>query len=575
MKRITYLFSALTTLLTLASTLIFPSSLTAQEPIQVSFGDLRARAIGPAVMSGRISDIDGVHSNPKIIYIAAAGGGVWKSTSGGSSFRPVFDEHTQSIGHIAIDQQHPDTVWVGTGEPWVRNSVSVGDGIYVSTNGGTTWTHKGLKASEHIADVIVHPTNSSTVFVAVQGQLWSANPERGVYKTTDFGTTWEKVLYIDENTGCADLAMDPENPNILYAAMWDHRRSPDFFRSGGPGSGLYKSTDGGATWTELRNGLPEGMLGRMAVEIAPSDPNVVYLSVESEKSEQKGIYRSNDAGANWELTNIDFNSKVRPFYFSRLVVDPTNPDKVFKCGLNLTISEDGGKTFRTVGSGVHSDIHAIWVNPQNADIVYIGTDGGGYRSLDGGYLFEMFMDLPISQFYHVSVDDAKPFNVYGGLQDNGSWYGPSASPGGVENKDWRFSNWGDGFYSFRHPTDPNIVYSESQGGNLVRVNLADGQKKISNRFRQKENPITGSTGTHPFTSVPTTPNACISAHSSCSKPKTVEITGNASLPTFLPMTRNANGKRNPADCLSTTPAPKTTPPSMPSLNHRPTKTLSG
>jgi photosystem II stability/assembly factor-like uncharacterized protein len=477
MKRITYLFSALTTLLTLASTLIFPSSLTAQEPIQVSFGDLRARAIGPAVMSGRISDIDGVHSNPKIIYIAAAGGGVWKSTSGGSSFRPVFDEHTQSIGHIAIDQQHPDTVWVGTGEPWVRNSVSVGDGIYVSTNGGTTWTHKGLKASEHIADVIVHPTNSSTVFVAVQGQLWSANPERGVYKTTDFGTTWEKVLYIDENTGCADLAMDPENPNILYAAMWDHRRSPDFFRSGGPGSGLYKSTDGGATWTELRNGLPEGMLGRMAVEIAPSDPNVVYLSVESEKSEQKGIYRSNDAGANWELTNIDFNSKVRPFYFSRLVVDPTNPDKVFKCGLNLTISEDGGKTFRTVGSGVHSDIHAIWVNPQNADIVYIGTDGGGYRSLDGGYLFEMFMDLPISQFYHVSVDDAKPFNVYGGLQDNGSWYGPSASPGGVENKDWRFSNWGDGFYSFRHPTDPNIVYSESQGGNLVRVNLADGQKK--------------------------------------------------------------------------------------------------
>ncbi len=440
------------------------------------FGSLRARSIGPAVMSGRVTAIDGVNSNHLTFYIGAAAGGVWKTGNGGANFQPVFDEHTQSVGAIAVDQAHPDTVWVGTGEPWVRNSTSVGDGVYVSTNEGRTWTRKGLEKTERIARLIVHPGNSSVVYAAAQGALWNASEDRGVYRSADFGQTWQRILYVDENTGCADLAMDPTNPEVLYAAMWDHRRYPDYFRSGGPGSGLYKSTDGGQNWTRLKN-LPEGQLGRIAIAIAPSNPQVVYLTVEHEKKEHKGLYRSSDGGQSWALMSSDFNITVRPFYFSRLVVDPADENKIFKCGLNLTISDDGGNRWRTVGSGVHSDIHDLWVAPKDPKFVVVGTDGGAYRALDGGYLFEMFMDLPISQFYHVSVDNAKPFNVYGGLQDNGSWYGPSAAPGGVGNGEWKLSNWGDGFYSFPHPTDPDIIYSESQGGNLVRHNRRDGQSK--------------------------------------------------------------------------------------------------
>ena len=454
--------------------LLFATLLQAQVP---PFGSLRARSIGPAVMSGRVTDIEGVHGDHRIFYIGAAAGGVWKTSNGGASFQPIFDEHTQSIGHIAVDQAHPDTIWVGTGEPWVRNSTSVGDGLYRTTNGGRSWEHIGFKGSERISNIQIDPTNSSVVYVAVQGHLWDADEERGVYKTTDFGKTWQRVLYVNIDAGCADLCMDPSNPNVLYAAMWEHRRSPDFFESGGPGSGLYKTTDAGLSWVKLRKGLPQGDLGRLAVAVAPSNPNLVYLTVECEDKESKGLYRSEDAGQSWTWVSADFNLTVRPFYFSRLVVDPANEQKIYKCGLNLTVSEDGGKTFRTVSSGVHSDIHDVWVAPEDPRFVLCGTDGGAYRSLDGGTTFEMFMDLPLSQFYHVSVDNAKPFNVYGGLQDNGTWYGPSSGPGGVENGDWELSNWGDGFYSFPHPSDPDIIYSESQEGNLVRHNRRDRQTK--------------------------------------------------------------------------------------------------
>lgn len=463
---------------TLLLGVLFALPLFSQEPLKISFGNLRARDVGPAVMSGRVSTVDGINDQPEVLYVGAASGGVWKSISGGASFSPVFDEHTQSIGAIRIDQNHPDTVWVGTGEPWVRNSVSVGTGVYVTTNGGKTWSAKGLEDSERISQIVVDPNNSGTIYVAAQGHLWGPNEQRGVYKSTDFGTTWERVLYVDENTGAADLAIDPTNPNTLYACMWEHRRTASFFNSGGPGSGLYKSTDGGVTWKKLTNGLPAGNLGRLAIAVAPSSPQTLYCSVEAEKQADKGLYRSTDGGANWEQINTSFGTKVRPFYFSRIVVDPNDADKIFKCGLNLIISEDGGNTFRTVGSGVHSDIHAVWVNPQNSNHIVLGTDGGGYRSLDGGYLFEMFMNLPISQFYQISVDNDNPYNIYGGLQDNGSWYGPSRSPGGIENKDWNFSYGGDGFYSFRHPTDPEVVYSESQGGNLARYNTRDGQAKF-------------------------------------------------------------------------------------------------
>jgi photosystem II stability/assembly factor-like uncharacterized protein len=441
------------------------------------FGSLRARHIGPAVMSGRISTLDVVESKPEIMFIGTAGGGVWKSNSAGASLMPVFDDHAMSIGKITIDQKHPDTVWVGTGETWVRNSVSIGTGIYRTTNGGTTWEFKGLENSERISDIIIHRNDPNVVYVGVLGQLWNASNDRGIYKTVDGGNTWNKIFFIDQNTGCADMDVDPENSDILYAAMWDFRREPDFFTSGGPGSGLYKSVDGGKSWVKIHNGLPDETLGRMAIAVSPSKKEVVYVTVEVKDKSKKGLYRSTDAGESWEWVNGDFNTTVRPFYFSRMAVDPKNDSIVFKCGLDLTISEDRGSSFRTVSSNVHSDIHDVWIDPNNTNHIVIGTDGGVYESYDGGYLFKMFMNLPVSQFYHVSVDMEKPFNVYGGLQDNGSWYGPSSSPGGISNQDWKMTYGGDGFYSFRHPVDHDIIYAEYQGGEIIRYNEKTGQSK--------------------------------------------------------------------------------------------------
>lgn len=446
--------------------------------LKTLFGDLRAREIGPARMSGRVSSIAVVDNDPTIIYVGAAGGGVWKSRSAGGQFRPVFDDHTQSIGKIAIDQQHPDTVWVGTGECWTRNSVSVGTGIYKTTNGGSGWKQMGLEQTERIADIIIHPDSHNTVYVAAMGHLWDDHEDRGVYRTTDGGTTWEKIFYLNEHTGCSDLAMDPEDPNILYAAMWDHRRLPWFFDSGYKGnSGLYKSTDGGQNWEKIHNGFPEEKLGRFAVAVAPTNPDLLYATVECKTDEQKGLYLSTDKGANWEKINGDFGTKVRPFYFSNLIVDPTNDSVVYKCGLSLIRSKNRGESFRTIGSGVHSDVHDVWVDPANPKHVIVGTDGGVYESLDGAYTFKMFMNLPISQFYHVSVDMEKPYRVYGGLQDNGSWYASSRKAGGITNGDWTNLFGGDGFYMFRHPVDKDIVYAEYQGGNLVRVNEKTGVAK--------------------------------------------------------------------------------------------------
>lgn len=438
-------------------------------------GGLRARHIGPATMSGRIADIEVVNRKPTIIYVGAAGGGVWKSVSAGADFRPVFDDYTMSIGKVTLDQNHPDTVWVGTGEPWVRNSVSVGNGVYKTVNGGTSWEFMGLKDTEHISDIIIHPKNGNTVYVGAQGHLWNANAERGVFKTTDGGKTWNKILYIDENTGCADLEIDPKNPEVLYAAMWSHRRYPDFFDSGFTGnSGLYKSTDGGATWNKIHNGLPKTMLGRIGIAAAPSNPNVLYASVESK--DIKGMYKSTDAGANWKLVNSDFNNGVRPFYFSRLVVDPKYDSILVKCAFTPIISTDGGKKFRPIGS-VHSDVHAAWIDPHNSNHILLGTDGGVYESLDQAYTFKMWMNLPVGQFYHVAVDNQTPYRVYGGLQDNGSWFGPSQKPGGITNKDWDVTYGGDGFWSFPHPIDHDVVYAEYQGGHMARYNKKTGQAK--------------------------------------------------------------------------------------------------
>src|SRR5215470_5440072 len=328
---------------------------------------LPIRSIGPAAMGGRIADIAAVREGARLtIYVGSASGGVWKSVDGGTTFKPVFDKQKSlSIGSIAIDPQNPKTVWVGTGESWVRNSVSVGTGVYRSRDGGENWESVGLPDSEHVSRIVIHPKESNTVYACALGHLWNSNTERGVYKTTDGGKTWNKILYRNDSTGCAEMAMDPQDSNILYAAMWDVRREPHNFRSGGPGSGLFKSSDAGATWHELRKGLPTGDLGRIGIAIAASQPSRVYAVVEARN--HTALFRSDDSGDSWNEVNNSFNVSGRPFYFARVMVDPTNPDRVYKPGFSLTASEDGGKSFGGVfsrdegigGRGVHGDHHAL------------------------------------------------------------------------------------------------------------------------------------------------------------------------------------------------------------------------
>jgi photosystem II stability/assembly factor-like uncharacterized protein len=443
------------------------------------FGSLRARHIGPALTSGRIADLEGHPTDGRVLYAGTAGGGVWKTTDGGVTYKPLFDKHIQSIGAVAIDPKQPDqVVWAGTGECWTRNSVSVGDGVYKTTDGGQNWTNLGLEKTERISAIKIDPTNTNTVYVGAMGPLWSAGADRGVYKTTDGGKSWEKILYVDENTGCSDLAIDPKNPNILYAAFWEFRRTGWSFNSGGLKSALYKSTDAGKTWAKIHTGFPTGKLGRIAVAMAPSNPSRLYAVLESETAETKGLYRSEDAGANWVRTNGDFELTVRPFYFSRIVVDPRNPDILLKAGLSGSISRDGGKTFTTLG-GMHADIHDFHFDIANSNLITAATDGGIYRSYDGGNVFEMVKGIPVAQAYQVSVDNSKPYKVYCGLQDNQSWYGPSESPGGIENRDWNCVGQGDGFRVYRHPTKPNILYSEMQGAEYIwRYDTERRQTKI-------------------------------------------------------------------------------------------------
>ena len=456
-----------------------------------SFGGLRARALGPAVMSGRVAAVDAVPTNPLTVYVGAASGGVWKSDDGAVTFKPIFDDHPQSIGAVKVDPSNPEVVWVGTGESWTRNTVSVGFGVYKSTDGGESWANVGLTDSERIGAIRVDPSNGDVVYVCATGHLWNANEERGVFKTTDGGESWEKVLYVDADTGCADLDLDPQDPQVVYAAMWQFRRYPDFFTSGGPGSGLYKSTDGGATWKELEKGLPEGELGRIAVAVAPSRPSVVYATVEAADS---ALYRSEDLGETWKKVNAGRNITMRPFYFSELVVDPVDFRRVYKPGFLLTVSTDGGDSFSSpIASGfsvgsVHVDHHALWINPENPHEILLGTDGGLYVSQDRANNWRHVATLPISQFYHVAHDDAWPYNLYGGLQDNNSWMGPSRGSGGVRNKDWHVIGTGDGFWSFPDPEDPNILYTEYQGGQLTRIDNRLGEVKAIKPYAEEGQP---------------------------------------------------------------------------------------
>jgi photosystem II stability/assembly factor-like uncharacterized protein len=452
------------------------------------FGDMKARQIGPAVMSGRVNDIEAHPTNPRVIYVGAAGGGVWRSQNGGASFEPIFDKHVQSIGVISVDPVEPDKIiWVGTGETWTRNSVSTGDGLFKSIDGGINWKNVGFKKSERISSVEINPNNHDEVYVGVLGALWGDSTERGVYKTKDGGKTWEQILYVDAGTGCGDVVMDPNDPNILYASMWEFRRTAWSFNSGGSKSALYKSSDSGVTWKKIHNGFPKGKLGRIAIAVAPSDSKVLYSVLETEKGGDKGLYRSDDAGKSWKHLNGDFGLVVRPFYFSRIVVDPRNPEVVVKAGFNGSISRDGGRTFKNLGP-MHPDIHDVLFDINDSDRMYVGTDGGVYRTWDGATTMEIVANLPISQYYHVSVDNETPYNIYGGLQDNGSWYGPSYSPGGIEARDWNNIGFGDGFRVLRHPTK-KIIYSEMQGAqNVWRYDVDRDEVKTIQPLKQKGDP---------------------------------------------------------------------------------------
>lgn len=459
----------------------FSLSLFAQTKISSStFGAIEARSIGPALMGGRTTAIDGVVSNPKTIYVGTAGGGVWKSTTAGMTFESVFDKHPQSIGCLTIDQNNPETIWVGTGESNMRNSVAVGLGLYKSTDAGRNWSRVGLENSEHISKIVLHPSDSKIIYVAVPGKLWSDSPDRGLYKSSDGGKTWDKILYTDEKTGCADIIMDPRNPDVLLASMWQFRRTPYSFVSGGPGSALYKSTDGGKNWRKLNasNGLPAGEIGRIALALAPSAPDNVLAIVESEKT---SLLISADGGESWKYQSANSNVTARPFYFSTIVVDPKDPKRVYRPAFVFSYSNDGGYSFSeasNAGGWVHSDHHALWINPNSTNQMYLGTDGGVYMSLDQGVTWSHLNTLPISQFYHVQVDKQSPYNVYGGLQDNGSWRGPSQSAGGIENRDWESVGGGDGFWVQPDEEDPNIIFSESQGGMVSKMNMRTHQSQL-------------------------------------------------------------------------------------------------
>jgi photosystem II stability/assembly factor-like uncharacterized protein len=472
----------------LASAILSPRS-RAQE-LQFdsdTISGLGARNIGSATMSGRVAAVAAVKQDGRLtVYIGAASGGVWKSVNGGTTYKPMFDKQpVQSIGAIAIDPQAPKTIWVGTGESWTRNSVSVGDGIYASKDAGENWTNMGLKNSERISKIIVDPKDGNTVYACVPGKLWSDSDDRGVYKTTDGGKTWNQVLKgANASTGCSMISMNPQNPKILFAGTWDFRRKGWTFRSGGEnpsspsGSSFYQSSDGGATWKDLdektAQGLPPKPWGRVAVSIAPSNPNSVYVLIESPRS---ALFHSDDGGKTWQERDRSNLMVWRPFYFANLIVDPKNENKVYKPDLNLIMSDDGGKSFSAVGTGAHGDFHDVWVDPENTDHLIVGDDGGVWYSYDAANTWWKANNLPISQFYHVSVDMAEPYQVYGGLQDNSSWVGDSQYPGGITNSRWENLFGGDGFWAFSDTGDPNYAYAEAQGGEIGRINRHTLEKR--------------------------------------------------------------------------------------------------
>jgi photosystem II stability/assembly factor-like uncharacterized protein len=442
------------------------------------FKNLEFREIGPAVMGGRIDDFAVVESDPNIVYVGTASGGVWKTTNNGTTWEPVFDkEAVSTIGDVAIAPSDPSVVWVGTGEPNNRQSSSWGDGIYKSLDAGKTWKRMGLGATHHIARIVIHPKNPDVVYAAAQGHLWGANPDRGVYKSSDGGKTWSQVLKINDDTGVTDIAMDPQSPDILYAAAYERRRTPFGFNGGGPGSAIYKTTDGGATWKKLTKGLPYengGDTGRIGLDVYRKDPNVVYAEIQHEKG---GTFRSEDKGETWKRMG---ETDPRPSYYSQIRVDPNNDLRIWELGAQMYYSEDGGKTFATQRvRGIHGDFHAMWIDPANSNHMITGSDGGIHWTDDAGKNWNFLNVIAIGQFYEVALDNEKPYHICGGLQDNGSWCGPSQTltREGIINEDWQVIHGGDGFYAAIDNVEPWIVYTESQDGHLARRDMRTGQQR--------------------------------------------------------------------------------------------------
>ncbi|MFM7150314.1 MAG: VPS10 domain-containing protein [Gemmataceae bacterium] len=448
------------------------------DPLTTSdtYGGLKLRAIGPAVCSGRVVDISVHPDNKNVYYVAVASGGVWKTVNNGTSWTPIFDDQgSSSIGCVVVDPRNPNTVWVGSGENNSQRSVGYGDGVYKSLDGGASWKKVGLERSEHIGKILIDPRDSNTVYIAAQGPLWSAGGDRGLYKTTDGGKTWTRILHVSENTGITDVVCDPRNPDILLAASYQRRRHVWTLINGGPECGMHRSVDGGKTWTKITAGLPGVDMGRISLRVAPAKPDVVYATIEA-ASGKGGVFRSDNGGLSWERRNPYDRGAM---YFSGVNVDPKNSDRLFIHGVRAQVSEDGGKTFRPIDmKHIHVDTHTLWINPDHTDHYRIGCDGGVYETLDRGKNWRYMANLPVTQFYDLTVDNTAPFyHVYGGTQDNNTLGGPARtrSVHGGTNADWFVVHGGDGFQCKVDPRDPNTVYGEAQYGDLVRFDRRTGE----------------------------------------------------------------------------------------------------
>ena len=457
------------TILTLMLTLIIPEISDLKAQINTSMSKMLEnynwRAIGPANMGGRVTDIDGVPGDPSTFYVSGADGGIFKTTNGGVSFNPIFEnQRAYSIGALTIAPSDNNILWVGTGEGDPRNSVGYGWGVYKSIDGGMSWKHLGLKNTERIKRIVVDPKNPNIACVCALGKEWGPNKERGVFKTIDGGETWEKILYIDENTGCADIAMEVNNPRIMYAGMWTFRRKPWRFDDGGKNTALYRTMDGGETWKKIMNGLPDKDMARPGVHIAQSEPNIIYLMTEFEGGGT--AFKSEDRGENWEMVNDDPNINFRPFYYSDVRVDPNQPNVLFSISGRLSRSKDSGNTWEQIAKTVHGDHQALWIDPTNSKYILNGSDGGFQRSFDGGDSWEIINNIELSQFYQMEIDNKKPYNIYGGLQDNGTWVGPSNSlyKAGILKRHWKGLAYGDGYFAVPIPGEEHFVYTNLQGG---------------------------------------------------------------------------------------------------------------